>query len=458
MRKSNNDSGLTARRSNRLLAAVLTVLCAVSAPALFAQTYTRLSERTIMGTARYVGMGGAMTAIGGDPSAVMDNPAGLGLYRRHEVMLTFDMTFDRTTQLELGNKGKSNIFMAPQASIVLSIPTNKADETGVLAYNFMFSYHRQHTFSRVLNAGGTNEASLGALFAATGDLGIPYTADRLNALNALTLQESGYINEYAFDWAMNVSNRWYWGLGIRVHSFTYGSEAAYTEEFDEQNARGQYYANYNNTSVLYTGAGCSFATGLIYRPASWARLGFSIETPSIGSLRESTSGAFGARTDSLRWRDAKNGYTSYSHFHMPLHISTSVAFQIGYYAMLSLQYDYRHMKKTQDYHSLRAGFEVIPVSGLYINGGYAYESTFARPEAPASLDPFLERYNAYSQRTRWTQYVSAALGYRGNGFIVQLGYQYRWQRLDLYAHENVGEPYLMRTDNHRIILTLGWHH
>ena len=64
----------------------------------YAQDYQRLGERTIMGTARYVGMAGAMTAIGGDPSAALDNPAGTGLYRHHEVMLTFDDAIDITTQ------------------------------------------------------------------------------------------------------------------------------------------------------------------------------------------------------------------------------------------------------------------------------------------------------------------------------------------------------------------------
>ena len=34
-----------------------------------AQEQARLSERELSGTARYVGMGGAMTAVGGDPSA-----------------------------------------------------------------------------------------------------------------------------------------------------------------------------------------------------------------------------------------------------------------------------------------------------------------------------------------------------------------------------------------------------
>ena len=66
--------------------------------ALRAQDVQRFSERHIVGSARYVGMSGAMTAIGGDPSAILDNPAGLGLYRRSEFSITLDETIDQTNQ------------------------------------------------------------------------------------------------------------------------------------------------------------------------------------------------------------------------------------------------------------------------------------------------------------------------------------------------------------------------
>ena len=65
--------------SVRRTVCVLSALAVFDVGFLFSQDYTRLSERTIIGTARYVGMSGAMTAIGGDPSAVTDNPAELGL-------------------------------------------------------------------------------------------------------------------------------------------------------------------------------------------------------------------------------------------------------------------------------------------------------------------------------------------------------------------------------------------
>ena len=59
-----------------ILAGLVLLLGSVS----IAQDLECFSERDIMGTARYVGMAGAMNAVGGDPSAVLDNPAGLGLY------------------------------------------------------------------------------------------------------------------------------------------------------------------------------------------------------------------------------------------------------------------------------------------------------------------------------------------------------------------------------------------
>ena len=70
------------------------VLCTLSL-CTWSQDFTRLSERSIMGTARYVGMSGAMSAIGGDPSAAHDNPAGLGLYRRAEVLFSLGMSHDK---------------------------------------------------------------------------------------------------------------------------------------------------------------------------------------------------------------------------------------------------------------------------------------------------------------------------------------------------------------------------
>ena len=48
------------------------------------ETYldTKFAENSLTGTARYVGMGGAMEALGADISTMSSNPAGIGLFRK----------------------------------------------------------------------------------------------------------------------------------------------------------------------------------------------------------------------------------------------------------------------------------------------------------------------------------------------------------------------------------------
>ena len=53
-------------------------------PAMAQETYqdAKLAETALTGTARYVGMGGAMEALGADLSTISTNPAGIGMFRK----------------------------------------------------------------------------------------------------------------------------------------------------------------------------------------------------------------------------------------------------------------------------------------------------------------------------------------------------------------------------------------
>lgn len=48
----------------------------------------KLTDTDLLGTARFVSMGGAFTALGGDISTLSQNPAGIGVYRTNEVVTT----------------------------------------------------------------------------------------------------------------------------------------------------------------------------------------------------------------------------------------------------------------------------------------------------------------------------------------------------------------------------------
>lgn len=54
------------------------------------ETYenAKITKQDLNGTARYVGMGGAMEALGADISTISSNPAGIGMFRRSSVSIS----------------------------------------------------------------------------------------------------------------------------------------------------------------------------------------------------------------------------------------------------------------------------------------------------------------------------------------------------------------------------------
>lgn len=432
-------------------------LCLSLSLALVAQDDQRLNERQVMGTARYVGMSGAMTAVGGDPSAVNDNPAGLGVYRRSEVMLTMDYQHDRTRQAGLDSLSETaGQFMVPQVSFVIAIGDPDLDE-GVVSNNVMISYSRLRSYARRYHTVMGPDCSMGSVLSDAGiDLGIDYPTFRNNAVSEMRLRESGYANEYNVDWAMNISHRLYIGAGLRMYSYRFAADMDYTELFATKNAEGKYHELENINSLVLSGFGVGGSFGLIYRPCGWLRLGAAIHTPTLNTVNASYTGTMWARTDSLRYSDAPALSERWKDYHAPLHASFGAALQVGDYGLLSLQYDLNHTKSQPMLHTLRAGLEVVPVPGLYLNAGYGYESTFRRSQDAVSFDPDFLRQDMHYQRPLSTQYASGAIGYRGHMFLVQLAYQYRWQRLRMYAHE-AASPIDINADTHRVVLTLGWH-
>lgn len=63
------------------------VIGAVSAQSVY--DGVKIADKDLNGTARFVGMGGAMGALGGDITTMGTNPAGIGIYRSNDVMTSF---------------------------------------------------------------------------------------------------------------------------------------------------------------------------------------------------------------------------------------------------------------------------------------------------------------------------------------------------------------------------------
>ena len=472
---------------------LLILLLAYSlSPIANSQDVQRFSERQIIGTARYVGMGGAMTAIGGDPSAVLDNPAGLGLYRRSEISLTLDETIDNTKQLHtsLHNSAQRSRFAAPNISAIWAWG-NPQRQRGLIYSNVMLSANRLANFNRDVLVSGEGMGMLSSLSALTNGLEeqylqnkpwddveigwlsiLGYEAYLINPIvdsleldvmkkyqwtpavdftnGTLSVSESGTYDQYTLSWAGNINNQWYLGLSLNIPTLSYIKRTSH-QETDRVNSA--------ELKSLYhlSGVGVSGSIGLIYRPIQALRIGASFQTPTVMSLSVQTEGDMYSSIGGQNYEilTPASGVSN-TEMMSPLRSSVSVAGQIGNKGLIAVQYDYAHSAEMEDVHTLRVGAESQVTRGLFLNAGYVYESSFMKEDPVWMLGYNEIRTDMDYRYTASSQYASVGFGYRGNGIVAQLAYQYRWQTLHQYASEMQLLPYEIGTQTHRIVATLAW--
>ena len=124
------------------------------------------------GTAKFVSMGGAMGAIGGDLTAVTVNPAGIGVYRNGQMTISPMWTTDKATAKYYGTTAKSNSssFRFSNVGVASALPI---DETGLVSFNIGFVYNRLATFDGGYSVKGYNDVS-SLLDKAVDDFNIDY--------------------------------------------------------------------------------------------------------------------------------------------------------------------------------------------------------------------------------------------------------------------------------------------
>lgn len=120
----------------------------------------RYSQTDLNGTARYLSMGGAFGALGGDISAMSSNPAGLGIYRSSEVVTTLSLSSIKTKSDWNGSKvdASKTKFNFDNIAYVGYFPTG--NDEGLVGWNVGFSYNRIKNFNRSYRLSGFQDYSL----------------------------------------------------------------------------------------------------------------------------------------------------------------------------------------------------------------------------------------------------------------------------------------------------------
>lgn len=314
-------------------------MLAMAAVAAVAQTQydaARLSGSELNGTARFVGMGGAMSALGADISVMGTNPAGIGLFRSHDVSLSFGFNKNVTNSNLEGTHVKDSRTKASFDQVGFVYSTKIGNKTDLRYFNIGFNYHKMANFNRQFSSrGNLNGASLSwqmqDMMVGTGLYQTPEKFDDLwNAENPYTSsyyygtpflgsmglrtglvdgvtgedgsfglmgwdgaggdffsREEGGINVYDFNLSFNVKDRFYFGATLGVYDVNYNRYSSYYETLldDNGNDNGDFLLNNWFTT---DGAGVDLKLGVIFRPMEYSpfRIGFAVHTPIWYSLND----------------------------------------------------------------------------------------------------------------------------------------------------------------------------
>ena len=107
----------------------------------------RLTQPDLMGTARYMSMGGAFGALGGDLTTLSQNPGGIGVYRSHELGFTLNLDAQnaKSASGDLSLSQNQTKFYLNNIGGVLTL---KLNSSAVPNLNFGFTYNKTASFNK----------------------------------------------------------------------------------------------------------------------------------------------------------------------------------------------------------------------------------------------------------------------------------------------------------------------
>lgn len=130
---------------------IYTIIAVLFSTGIFAQNFMdalRYSNHKLNGTARSAAMGNAFGALGGDFTSLSINPAGLGVYRTGEFVLSFDVSninIDGTYQSNTSSDSKYN-FGLNNLGYVATMKPQTATESGLVSFSLGIGYNKLNNF------------------------------------------------------------------------------------------------------------------------------------------------------------------------------------------------------------------------------------------------------------------------------------------------------------------------
>ena len=451
----------------------------------------RYSRLFYQGTARFNGMSGAFTALGGDVSAIGLNPAAAGVFRSTEVSIT-PAVFFRDLNTDWNGYGSDDSYSGltlGQAGLVSSFRTGSGK--GLTNLNLAYTFNRTNNYYRnAVIDGISNNSSMADFWALqatgyrTGELGgtafmaydtylidtLPNYLDEYASIFSYygetypeygqklkrVIDNSGYSNEHTIALSASLGDKVYLGAGFGITNVSYTGHYSHLESDDAQNTFD--FVNFTYTDHFKaTGSGWNFKLGAIVRPFESLRIGVGFTTPTIYTIDEVFYNSLSVKLDNDTPADpsddanpvVNNEDMTYRYrVTTPYHLNAGIAYQIGNFGLISADYEFidyatARLSKGADGYNFETENEDLAaevgatgnlrlgaearLGPLYLRGGYSHHGS-AFTEGTLNEDASSNGY-------------SAGLGYRQDNFYIDVAMVW----LNSY------ESYMMYPDDSRAV-------
>ncbi len=483
-----------------IIIAGLISLFAVSAEAQTDADALRYSQSSITGTARYTSMAGAFGALGGDFSATAINPAGLGIYRSSEFTFSPSLYLNQTSSNFLGNESTESRynFNIPNLAFVfnhqarnasagwkswsIGIGLNRINSfqantyyQGYNQYNSLLDYFVENANNTSLNPDELNDffeklAYKTGLIYLDNDSAPNYYLSDLKEGQGITQYRTGTtrgaMNEWNFNFGTNYNDVLYLGFGFGIRSIRYEDESTF-EEKDKDNSIDVLNSFSFEQDVTTRGTGINGKLGVIVRPVDWLRVGASVHTPTVYSMRDDYVNTM---TSNLDYPGYTGGTESspFGHFDYtlstPLEATASLGFVIAKSALIGIDYQMLNYStarfKNSSYFTdvndvVREKYRTT--GNLRIGGEYRWQNLSFRSGYAYYGSPFSDAEKVSGADYSKSSY-SGGIGLRDHNYFVDLGYIFTTgnEYFQPYSLSYMEVPGVQKQINtHNVVLTFG---
>ncbi|MBI3521375.1 MAG: hypothetical protein HY062_18700 [Bacteroidetes bacterium] len=469
----------------------------------------RYSQTMFGGTSRSKAMAGSFGALGADGSCMSNNPAGIGLYKKGDINLSFGLKFYSVEATHNGTSNKNFKASVPFDGLTLvgAWDSKKQPDNHhalglscnqIANFNSNITIEGNANFKSIANdflaeANGKTLKNLDNSYSGMAydnylidmydTINNKYTSiinTKYDLLQSKTIEARGRINEWCFNYAYGYKDKLYIGATLGIPTITYNYTSVYSESDVKDSMRAS-----TNTSPTYsypsqgvggfknlayqetyktTGTGYNLKLGVIYRAADFIRLGASFHSPTVYNLTDGYVYKMTANYDeggsfSSQYPPDNGGKFNYQII-TPMKFTGSVALLYKKFGAMNVDYDIINYRQA----SIQSSPQEFTAVNATIRSKYSQTSNL-RVGVEANVKPIIVRlgYAMYGSPFGETftgdfvtSFFTGGIGFRREKLYVDLSFTRSMSNANYYMYNpNFVDKSTLKNSGTTIAVTVG---